>query len=121
MQYVYSGILWYYITYGVLAASDWRLWDVCGWRIMSVGKRKGHGLFSGTVLSFAQSKDGEPTACMPTVMCIMNLLGISTYIDVPPYCHMKTEVLGSQDQQRNIHPLPVRYRLNGSSVLFWHL
>jgi len=31
---------------------------------------------------------------------------------------MKTKVLGSQDQQRNIHPLPVRYRLNGLSMLF---
>jgi len=31
---------------------------------------------------------------------------------------MKTKVLGSQDQQRNFHPLPERYRLNGTSVLF---
>jgi hypothetical protein len=51
-------------------------------------------------------------------MCIMNLLGMSAYIDVPPYFNMKTNVLGSQDQQRNIHPLPVRCWLNGLSVLF---
>jgi hypothetical protein len=31
---------------------------------------------------------------------------------------MKTKVLGSQDQQRNIHPLLEKYRLNGTSVLF---
>ena len=56
--------------------------------------------------------------CMPTVMFIMNLLGMPAYIDVPLYFHMKTKVLGSQDQQRNIHPLLVRYRLNGLSMLF---
>jgi len=50
-------------------------------------------------------------------MCIMNLLGMSAYVDVPPYFRMKTKVLGCQDQQRNIQPLPVRYRLNGLSVL----
>jgi hypothetical protein len=58
---------------------------------MSVWKQKVHGLFSGTVLAFAQSKDGEPTAWVPTVMCIMNLLGMSAYIDVPPYFHMKNK------------------------------
>jgi hypothetical protein len=51
----------------------------------------------------------------------MNLLGMSAYTDVPPYFNMKIKVLGSQDQQRNIHPLAVRYRLNGLTVLFWHL